>query len=226
LPVIAYFVLGLAAYAQNPYATPLVLGAFTIAAGAQITQVLLALVLMVILVTLFTGLTGGEAAVRGATSAVLLTLALATWAAGWNAAQNHPGDPREIIVGPEATSPAVRDLVRDLAVLSAQKTTSPHLLDFVALGGSPSDAVLKWYLRDMPNAHFVAGLDTSSAPQALVTTGLKPPALSGSYAGQRFTLRQTWSLEGKTTNDILKWLVYRNAEAPKPTQQAILWVKQ
>ena len=226
LPVIAYFVLGLAAYAQNPNSTPLVLGALTIAAGAQITQVLLALVLMVILVTLFTGLTGGEAALRGATSAVLLTLALATWAAGWNAAQNRPGDPREIIVGPEATSPAVRDLVHDLAVLSAQKTTNPHLLDFVALGGSPSDAVLKWYLRDMPNAHFVAGLDASSAPQALITTGLKPPALPGSYAGQRFTLQQTWSLEGQTAGDILKWLVYRNAEAPKPTQQVVLWVKQ
>jgi len=183
---------------------------------------------MVILVTLFIGLTGGEAAMRGATAAVLLTLALATWAAGWNAAQNHPGDPREIIVGPEATSPAARDLVRDLAVLSAQKTTDPHMLDFVALGGSPSNALLKWYLRDMPNARFVAALDEASAPQALITTEPKPPGLleGSSYAGQRFTLQQAWSTEGKSTNDILKWLVYRNAEAPKPTQQAILWVKQ
>ena len=86
--------------------------------------------------------------------------------------------------------------------------------------------VLEWYLRDMPNAHFVAALDASSAPQALVTTGLKPPALPGSYAGQRFTLRHDWSLEGQTTNDILKWLIYRKAEVPKPTQQVVLWVKQ
>jgi len=228
LPAIAYFVLGLAAYAQNPNSTPLAIGAIQIAGGAQITQIVLALVLMTILVTLFIGLTGGEAAMRGATSAVLLTLALATWAAGWNAAQNHPGDPREIIVGPEATSPAVRDLARDLAVLSAQQTTDPHMLDFVALGGSPSDAVLKWYLRDMPHVRFVAALDAESAPLALVTTESKPPAIleGGSYAGQRFTLQQAWSTEGKSTNDILKWLIYRNAEAPKPTQQAILWVKQ
>ncbi len=228
MPVITYFVLGLAAYAQNPNSTPLAIGALKIAGGAQITQIFLALVLAVILVALFTGLTGGAAAMRGATSAVLLTLALATWAAGWNAAQNRPGDPREIIVGPEATSPAVRDLARDLAVLSAQKTTDPHLLDFVALGGSRSDAVLKWYLRDMPNVRFVAALDAASTPLALVTTEPKPPALleGGSYAGQRFTLQQAWSLEGKSANDILKWLVYRNAEAPKPTQQAILWVKQ
>jgi hypothetical protein len=228
LPVIAYFVLGLAAYSQNPSSTPLAIGALKIAGGAQITQIFLALVLMTILVTLFTGLTGGEAALRGVTSAVLLTLALATWAAGWNAAQNRPGDPREIIVGPEATSPAVRDLVRDLAVLSAQKTTDPHMLDFVALSGSRSDALLKWYLRDMPNVRFVAALDAESAPLALVTTEPKPPAVleGGSYAGQRFTLQQAWSTEGKSTNDILKWLIYRNAEAPKPTQQAILWVKQ
>jgi hypothetical protein len=80
----------------------------------------------------------------------------------------------------------------------------------------------------MPNVRFVAALDAGSAPQALVTTEPKPPALleGGSYAGQRFTLQQAWSTEGKSTNDILKWLIYRNAEAPKPTQQAILWVKQ
>jgi len=83
-------------------------------------------------------------------------------------------------------------------------------------------------LRDMPHVRFVATLDAESAPQALVTTEPTPPALleGSSYAGQRFTLQQAWSTEGKSTNDILKWLVYRNAEAPKPTQQAILWVKQ
>jgi hypothetical protein len=88
--------------------------------------------------------------------------------------------------------------------------------------------VLKWYLRDMPNAHFVASLDAASTPEALITTEPKPPALleGSSYAGQRFTLQQAWSTEGKSANDILKWLLYRNAEAPKPTQQAILWVKQ
>jgi len=226
LPVLAYFVLGLAAYAENPNSTPLVFGTLTIAGGASITQIFLALVLVVILVTLFSGLIGGEAALRGTTLTVLLTLALATWTAGWNAAQNHPGDPREIIAGPEATSPAMHTLVHDLQVLSAQKTTNPYLLNLVVLDGSPSDAVLKWYLRDMPNAHFVAGLDASSAPQALITVGLKPPALSGSYSGERFTLLQTWSLEGRPTADILKWIIYRNAEAPKPTQQVVLWVKQ
>jgi uncharacterized protein (TIGR03663 family) len=226
LPIIAYFALGLAAYAQNPNSMPLVFGSLQIAGGASITQIFLALVLMVILVTLFSGLTGGEAALRGATSAVLLVLALATWAAGWNAAQNRPGDPREIIVGSEATSPAVHKLVYDLKVLSAQKTTNPHLLDLFVLGGSPSDAVLKWYLRDMPNAHFVAGLDVSSAPEALVTTGLEPPALPGSYAGERFTLQQTWNLGDRPASDILKWIIYRSAETPRPTQQVILWVKQ
>jgi hypothetical protein len=61
---------------------------------------------------------------------------------------------------------------------------------------------------------------------AVVTIGTEPLALSGSYAGQRFALQCEWRIEGKSPQDILKWLVFRRADLPTPTQQAVLWVRQ
>jgi uncharacterized protein (TIGR03663 family) len=222
-PVIAYLVLGLAAYANNPNAVPAA-AALNLGPLTQLIQVALAAVFMVMLVAFFVALSGIEVAVRGATLAILVVLASVTWGAGWNAAQNHPGDPREIIVGPQATSPAVRDLARDLAKLSADKTTDVTTLALIVQ--SPADNVLAWYLRDLRNTHFVSAVDASSAPLAVVTTGAEPPALSGSYAGQRFALQHEWRVEGRSPEEILRWLVFRRADLPAPTQQVILWVRQ
>jgi uncharacterized protein (TIGR03663 family) len=224
LPVVAYFALGLTAYINNPTAILPIGGRLDLGPVAQVMPMFLAMLLIGILIALFAALANAEVAMRGAIITALIVLAMVTWAAGWGAAQNRPGDPRELITGPETTSPAVRDLARDLTVLSSSKTTDPRTLSFVVQ--SPPDGVLGWYLRDMSNAQFMTALDASSAPPVLVTTDSKPPALSGSYAGQRFTLQHEWRIEDKPPNDVLKWLVYRKAELPKPTQQAILWVQQ
>jgi len=219
LPVVAYFMLGLSAYVHNPVAPLPIAGRFDLSPLAPVIPMLLAITLIGILIALFVALSSIEASLRGATLTVLVVLTMTTWAAGWGAAQSHPGDPRELMTGPEATAPAVRDLMRDLSA-----TTDTRTLSFVVQ--SPPDGVLAWYLRDMPNAQFVSALDESSAPPVLVTTASQPPALSGSYAGQRFTLRHEWRIEGRPINETLKWLFYRKAELPKPTLQAILWVQQ
>ena len=224
LPVIAYLVLGLAAFASNPNAVTATAAALNLGPVTQLIQVALAAVFIVMLMAFFAALSSVEMAVRGVTLAILSVLVIVTWNAGWSAAQNHPGDPREIIAGPEATSPAVRDLASDLAKLSADKTSDATTLPLVVQ--SPPDGVLAWYLRDLRNASFVSALDASSGPVALVTTASKPPALSGSYAGQRYALQREWRLEGKSSEDILKWLVFRRAELPTPTQQVVLWVRQ
>ena len=224
LPVIAYLVLGLAAFASNPNAVTATAAALNLGPATQLIQVALAAVFIVMLVAFFAALSSVEMAVRGVTLAILSVLVIVTWNAGWSAAQNHPGDPREIIAGPEATSPAVRDLASDLAKLSADKTSDATTLPLVVQ--SPPDGVLAWYLRDLRNASFVSALDASSGPVALVTTASRPPALSGSYAGQRYALQREWRLEGKSSEDILKWLVFRRAELPTPTQQVVLWVRQ
>jgi 4-amino-4-deoxy-L-arabinose transferase-like glycosyltransferase len=176
-----------------------------------------------LLAMIFAATSGAETAMRGGAIAVLVTLAMTTWAAGWGAAQVNPGDPREIIVGPATTSPDVRDLTRDLALLSADTTTDVSSLALTVQ--STPNGVLAWYLRDMRNARFVSTVDASSNPQAVITTD-KPPALSGSYAGEKFTLQHQWHVEAKSAYDVLRWLVYRRAEAPQPTQEAVLWVRQ
>jgi hypothetical protein len=222
LPVIAYFALGLAGYANNNSSAfanlPLNLGP-----AAQLIQSLLAVALAVVMIALFGALGGAETAVRGATLAVLIAFALATWSAGWGAAQVRPGDPRELVAGPETTSLGVRDLSHDLAILSADKTTDVTALA-LAVQGAP-DGVLGWYLRGLPNARFVPRLEGPAIPSAFITTDA-PPVLSSSYAGRRYTLKHEWRLEGQTTNTLLKWLIYRKADIPKPTQQVVLWVKQ
>jgi len=224
-PVIAYFMLGWARYIANPNAVQVTIGEIKLGPWAAFIPMLLALMLGVIVVLLFGALTSTAAAVRSVTVTILAVLAMATWAAGWGAAQVHPGDPREIIAGPETTSPAVRDLARDVAALSAQKTADSTTLPLVIYGAS--DSVLEWYLRDMRNVRFETDLDASSAPPALITTDRPPPAtLADSFIGQRFTLRHEWHLEGKSAYEVLKWLMYRQAGAPTPTRWATLWVKQ
>lgn len=220
LPVIIYLWLRPVQSAMNAGAAPsLPLGALL-----NVLPLFLAVALVGILIALFATLAGAGAALRGAILTALVALATVTWAAGWGAAQSQAGDPRALLFGPEATAPSVRNLVRDLRTLSSNQTTDPSMLAIVV--ESSPDGVLGWYLRDMPNAQFVAALDVSSAPAVLVTTDLTPPALSGSYAGERFTLRHEWRIENKAPNDVLKWILYRKSELPQPTQQAILWVKQ
>jgi hypothetical protein len=224
LPVIAYFFLSLAGYANNPGTGLLASSMINLGPAAPFIPMFFALALMVIVIMLFAALSSAETAMRGGAMAALAVLVMVTWSTGWGAVQVRPGDPRELIAGPEATSPAVRELARDLAVLSADTTADPTTLPLVVQ--SPPDGVLGWYLRNMSDVHFVTTLDVSSAPQVLITTDAMSPALSGSYAGERFTLRHEWRIEGKSSNDVFKWLIYRRAELPSPTRQATLWVQQ
>jgi len=223
MPVIAYFVLGLAGVANNSLTVASSIGSLNLGPAAQMIPPLLAVALATILIALFGTLSGTELAVRGATLAIVAVLAMAMWSAGCGAAQVRPDDPREIITGPETASLDVRDLMHDLALLSADKTTDVTSLPLVVQ--SSADGVLGWYMRNMPNAHFVTSVEELSAPFALITTSASP-ALAGSYAGHRYTVLHEWRLEGKPANEVLKWLVYRTAEIPQPTQQAVLWVKQ
>ncbi len=227
LPVIAFLVLSVAAYANNPTANVLSSQALALGPFAALIPLFLAAAIGIIVLMLAAAVSTTEIALHGGTIAILATLVMATWAAGWGAAQNHPGDPRELLWGPETTAPAVRDLVRDVAKLSADTTTDPTTLAF-AVQSPPSNSVLGWYLRDMRNAHFVSALDAESIPAVFITTDPQPPSLpnAGSYAGERFTVQQEWRLSGGPAADVVKWFLYRRAESPKPTQQATLWVRQ
>ena len=233
LVLMAYALLGVADYLNNPTKFSALSPEQESSPGGRLRAILggltpvilvaAALVLAAFLMATFAAAGGAEMAVRGATIAILATLVMTTWAAGWGATQAHPGDPREIIAGAPATSLDVRDLMRDLAKLSADSTTDVSSLA-VTVQSAPDD-VLGWYLRHMPNARFVSTVDAASNPPAVISTD-KPPALAGSYAGQRFTLQHVWYMEGKSATDVLKWLIYRRADPPQPAQEAVLWVQQ
>jgi predicted membrane-bound mannosyltransferase len=234
LPVMAYVMLSIAGYAVNGSAVTSNTAApntsFNLGPAAQLVQALLAVALAVVVISLFGALGGTEIALRGAALALLIVLALATWSTGWRAAQLYPGDPRELLAGPEATSTDVRDLTNDLSKLSADMTTDATTLSFM-VQGAPG-GVLGWYLRQWPRASFVPRLDaafverpTAAARSVFITTD-SSPALSISYAGQRYTLAHTWQTQGQPAGGLLKWLLYRKAELPQPTRQVTLWVKQ
>jgi 4-amino-4-deoxy-L-arabinose transferase-like glycosyltransferase len=223
MPVMGYFILGLVSYANNPGAPAPSIGASSLGQAFVFIQPLLAISLGVILVALVGAISTTEAAVRGAMTAVLIALALGTWSAGWGAAQAHPGDPREIIAGPQTTSLDVRDLTRDLARLSADKTLDTMMLPISVL--SPPNSVLAWYLRQMPYARFVTSIEGPAAPSAFITAD-RVPTLSSSYAGEEFTMQHEWRLDGKSSADMIKWLFYRKADPPRPTLRIVLWVKQ
>ncbi|OQA45971.1 MAG: hypothetical protein BWY52_01044 [Chloroflexi bacterium ADurb.Bin325] len=94
------------------------------------------------------------------------------------------------------------------------------------LAGDPMLPVLRWQLRDFPNARFAAALPVDPAP--LVITPVADNArLDRSYRGREFALLQRWTPGGLGDfNAHLRWLLFREAKNPPEKLNVLLWVEQ
>lgn len=86
--------------------------------------------------------------------------------------------------------------------------------------------VLRWQLRDFPNARFSGALPAKPAP--LVITPVADNArLSQSYRGREFALLQRWTPSNLGDfNAYLRWVLYREAKTPPEKLNVLLWVEQ
>ncbi len=90
----------------------------------------------------------------------------------------------------------------------------------------PMLPILRWQLRDFPNARFSGALPADSAP--LVITPVADNArLSQGYRGREFALLQRWAPSGLGDfNAHLRWVLFREAKTPPEKLNVLLWVEQ
>ncbi len=85
--------------------------------------------------------------------------------------------------------------------------------------------VLRWQLRDYPNARFTASIPQDVAP--LVMTPVEDQPRLNSYSGAEFAVLQRWTIaqlpDGASR---LRWLLYREALTPPEKTRLILWVNR
>jgi len=83
-----------------------------------------------------------------------------------------------------------------------------------------------WYLRDYPRAQAMASVGSQSGPTALVTGARSREERPVGYIGQRFRLQETWSEQGLSSRERLRWLIYREPVGTvQATAEIELWVK-
>ena len=165
---------------------------------------------------LMTLLYGGRAVLRAGSTLALGMLALASLGAAWGATQVRAGDAREIIWGPEVTTPGVF-LLLDTADQLAIRTQG-HL-ESLPVRVEVDDPVVLWYLRH-------ARVPPDQAPAGIVTLhGEQPRAATGSYVGARFNVRESWDATGLNLDAWLKWALFRESAGSKPIpiQSLTLW---
>ncbi len=229
LVVMAYGGLALADYAANPGWVQMVGGSESpwVVHRAAV-QGLLAMALLGIVLLLMASVLETEIALRGGALAVLVVLVLGTWATGWKATQVHPGDPRDLLAGPQPTSLSLRAMVVTLKTASEQQTGDPYALPLVVVEPAPAGReILAWTLRDFRSVQFASALDASRAPYIVITPLEMTPALASSYAGQDFAVTTTWNWAGRTGSELVRWLLYRqSSDAPLPESRVVVWVRQ
>lgn len=241
LPLWAFLMLNLATYssrsAEYSYLDLVVFEASI----PTFLSVVIATGLLLFIVAVGIGLlNGSRAALRSAAFSITLALLIFTIATTWGVSQNHPADPRELLVL-EPTARDVRLLKESLTRISAARRDGAHGIDLTVFSDDP---VLSWELREFIEAQFADAAEGPAATSAVVgpKTSLNPPLGEG-YVGQSFPLRRRWGPDSLACrwNDVqigfdqvrqldcsalIKWLIFRRSPDNPIEERVVLWLRQ
>ena len=137
----------------------------------------------------------------------------------------RPGNPRELLWGPAATTLDVRAMREAIEAASKRRTGFLDQVQ-VAVTLPQDDPVLRWYLRDFKKAEYNSAV-SDLAPIIVAPLGSTfPPFVTDTYQGQQFKTQTSWEPSQLTDNDFLRWWLYRESDtAPLPAQTYVVWVK-
>jgi uncharacterized protein (TIGR03663 family) len=212
----AFLMLTLTTFVRRQVMPTLFAGASSLAQVGLIALLLLVLGAGAGLMTL---VYGGRAVLRAGSTLALGLLVLASLSAAWGATQVRAGDAREIIWGPQVTTPGVF-LLLDTADQLAIRTQGN--VESLPIRVETDDPVVLWYLRSVR-------VPQNQAPAGIVTLyGEQPQSAAGSYIGARFNVRESWDATGLNPDAWLKWALYRESDdnQPVPAQSLTLWQRQ
>jgi hypothetical protein len=116
-----------------------------------------------------------------------------------------------------ASSPNLRDLVRDLEDISRWRANDSHTLAIRA--DESLGPIVAWYLRGFPRTQFVARPVIAPDAQALLLLPNLPPPASD-WISQRYQLEITRTAPPP---NVLRWLIFREG-GTTTASYAVLWV--
>jgi len=163
-----------------------------------------------------------DSASRVATGVLVVIMAIFTIRASTAVAYQTARDPREPLVY-QPSSTQLRDFEALVAATSSRQAGDPHILD-IAYEEAFTPWVA-WALRYYPNAQEVASVGQASQATALVTAPRDKDSRPSGYIGQRFRLRESWSGEGLSFRDHLRWFIYRSPVGAEQATEINLWVR-
>ncbi len=185
------------------------------------------LILLIIAVLVFGGifalLIGVEATLRGALGVVLVLCTLITLGNAWGVTQRRASDPRELLWGPTATAPDVRDMATAVEAASQRDTGFPRQAS-ITYSLPQDDPVLHWYLRRFSD---ITDSVVPNVPSMVIITpaGVQPNVADTAYVGAKFPVRVTWDERTLPAENWLRWWLYREAPQPVSDQETIVvWV--
>jgi hypothetical protein len=83
---------------------------------------------------------------------------------------------------------------------------------------------LLWQLRDF--RHLRQGsIEVANPTTAIITPVESQLSLTEPYLGQDFALDAFWSPVGLPAKDLIKWLIYREADTLPEGNHAVLWLR-
>ncbi len=183
---------------------------------------ILGIVALGTLSTVFVGLGWSwQKARAGVVLGWLAALGMYTLATTMSVSQVRPNSPQELWTPPPATASTamLSHTLRDLALMY---TGEENTLEIVSLIDSPA---LQWVLRDFSEVSFQASLGGAGAlpPVVIAFPGSETAAWAASYRGQDFAWRHAPAWSGALPEDLINWLIFRNA--PMQTDSVILWAR-
>ncbi len=153
-------------------------------------------------------------------SAVMILLIINNFSAGWRSA--HLGaNPYTELWFQEPTlvdADLLEETVRQMSGLNTgdQNESSIAVME-------PVPGTVKWILRNQIGAEYLILIDSSAAPDMVITHDANLPPLADSYTGQDFSVINPTSLSFTQPMTWLNWLLYRKIEPEK--SPIFLWVK-
>jgi len=114
----------------------------------------------------------------------------------------------------------VRALLLDL---SSKRAGDPHLLDIAY--DRTLDPWMGWATRDMVNAEAVDGIGASPEAIVLLTPAREAEDWPVGYIGQRYAVTETFSRQGLSTRERLKWFFYRDLVGAEQPTDLHVWVR-
>jgi hypothetical protein len=168
----------------------------------------------------------GYVLVQGILLGVLGLMLYTGWGTAWWLTHDAANDVRERWVT-TATANDMQRFDRVLDTVSAEKTGAATDLKLISTVDSP---VLRWTMRDMPNASFGAGIPPAAQFDAVLTPADAAQPFAGDYLSMPFVLRNTrvepLNIAEMNVADVLRWWFFHDGSVATEQEAITLWVRE